>query len=109
MHRLAVPIPCGLLEVSEQGRVTGYTEKPILQLPTSMGIYVCARSVLRHVRGNESLDFPTLVQRSLQAGEEIRVYPNSATWLDVGRHETLVEANRLFLTRMADFLPPIAA
>jgi NDP-sugar pyrophosphorylase family protein len=103
-HRKAVKIDLGVLELDAQNRVTGYIEKPVLNYPVSMGIYVYDASVLEHIVPGEYLDFPTLVLKLVAAGKKVSAYPNEATWLDLGRHEDLMAANQLFASEQQTFL-----
>lgn len=107
-HQKRVKIDLGILELQD-GRVTGYIEKPTLHYPVSMGIYVYDASVLEHIQPGVYLDFPTLVLKLVAAGQKVNAWSNEATWLDLGRHEDLLEATQLFGTGRYDFLPREAA
>ena len=50
-------------------------------------------------------DFPDLILKLLAAGHKVMAYPNEALWLDLGRHEDLMEASSLFAARQDEFLP----
>ncbi len=108
-HRKAVKIDLGILELGEDDHVTGYVEKPTLSYPVSMGIYAYDEKALAHIRPGDYLDFPDLVLRLLAAGEKVQAFPSDATWLDLGRHEDLLEASRILLAREQEFLPREAA
>jgi NDP-mannose synthase len=108
-HRKQVKIDLGILETDEAGRVTGYVEKPTLHYPVSMGIYVYDASVLGHIKRGEYLDFPSLVLKLIAAGQTVNAWANDATWLDLGRHEDLLEATQMFGTGRYSFLPREAA
>jgi NDP-sugar pyrophosphorylase family protein len=108
-HQKRVKIDLGILETTASGQVTGYIEKPTLHYPVSMGIYVYDSSVLDHIEKGEYLDFPSLVLKLIDAGKVVNAWSNDATWLDLGRHEDLLEATQLFGTGRYDFLPREAA
>lgn len=108
-HQKRVKIDLGILEVDAEGKLTGYVEKPTLHYPVSMGIYVYSESVLHHIKPGEYLDFPSLVLRLVGAGEPVRAWANDATWLDLGRHEDLLEATQMFGAGNHNFLPREAA
>lgn len=101
-HNRSVKIDLGVLEVDDVGNVVGYREKPELRHDVSMGVYAYSPSVLAHIRPGEYLDFPDLVLRLIEAGETVRVYRNSAMWLDIGRPEDYARAQELVETRAAD-------
>jgi NDP-sugar pyrophosphorylase family protein len=108
-HRKAQRIDLGILELGDENRVTGYIEKPTVSHPVSMGIYVYDESVLPFIRRHEYLDFPDLVLRLLAAGRTVLGYANDASWLDLGRHEDLMEASRIMQDREQEFFPREAA
>jgi len=100
-----ISIPYGVLEIDEKGYLKEIREKPVISYPVSMGIYACSKRVVELIRDNESLDFPTLIQRVLDRNERIRIFSRDCLWLDVGNPDSLIEANRIFSSRMSDFLP----
>jgi NDP-mannose synthase len=108
-HCKAQKIDLGILELDGAARVTGYVEKPTVTHPVSMGIYVYDAAVLALIRRGEYLDFPDLVQRMLSAGQPVMAYANDASWLDLGRHEDLMEASRIMQDREPEFFPREAA
>jgi NDP-sugar pyrophosphorylase family protein len=108
-HQKAVKIDLGILQVNDQAEVTGYIEKPTLTYPVSMGVYVYDASVLARIPPGEYLDFPTLVLNLVAAGRKVLAWANDATWLDLGRHEDLMEAARIMQARQNDFIPCEAA
>jgi NDP-sugar pyrophosphorylase family protein len=87
MHGKSVAVDLGVLEVNDRSELTGYQEKPVLNLRVSMGIYVYEPTVLHYVEKGCYLDFPNLVQRLLRKGEKVCGYPCDEYWLDIGRRE----------------------
>jgi NDP-mannose synthase len=77
-----VDIDLGVIELDEH-RVTGYREKPTLSYDVSMGIYVYESRVLQHLPDGPC-QFPELVQRLLEAGEQVSAYETDAAWYDLG-------------------------
>jgi NDP-sugar pyrophosphorylase family protein len=107
-HHKLVKIDLGILQLNGRAEVTGYVEKPTMTYPVSMGIYVYDARALKHIEPGEYLDFPDLVLRLIAAGEKVAAYPNDALWLDLGRHEDLLEATRIYQGREAEFIPEAA-
>ena len=95
-HRKEVRIDLGVLEAEEHGRLTRYIEKPTQHYEVSMGVYVYSAEVLKFIENGKYLDFPTLVQRLLDAGEHVNVYQNDAFWLDIGRPDDFAQAQDIF-------------
>jgi NDP-sugar pyrophosphorylase family protein len=52
------------------------------------------------------LDFPDLILRLIEAGEEVRAHRPRAYWLDLGRHEDYETAMAEFETMRDRLLPP---
>jgi NDP-mannose synthase len=77
-----VDIDLGVLEL-EDGKVTGYREKPTLSYDVSMGIYVYEARVL-DLLPDGPCQFPELVQILLAAGEHVCAYRSEEVWYDLG-------------------------
>lgn len=89
MHSKAVPIDLGVID-SQDGFITGYTEKPTLHYDVSMGIYVYEKRAVDLLPPGPS-QFPDLVHLLLDAGEKVAAYRTDAEWYDIG---TLAEYER---------------
>jgi NDP-sugar pyrophosphorylase family protein len=78
----SVNIDLGVIE-AEEGRVTGYIEKPTLHYEISMGIYVYEPSVLAHLPDGVC-QFPDFVQILLKNGLNVAAMRSDAIWYDIG-------------------------
>jgi NDP-sugar pyrophosphorylase family protein len=87
-------------------RVSGYEEKPELSHAVSMGVYVLEPEALDYMPDGDHFDFPDLVERLLDDGRQVGAYPFEGFWLDIGRHEDYVEANRVWETDGHLFITP---
>jgi NDP-sugar pyrophosphorylase family protein len=93
-HAKRVDIDLGVIE-ADGGRIVGYREKPRLDYQVSMGIYVYDDRALAHLPAEGPCQFPELVQKLLDAGEEVAGYRSEAEWFDIGtpdEHQRAVEA-----------------
>jgi NDP-sugar pyrophosphorylase family protein len=91
-HREDVPMELGVIE-SQNGRVTGYREKPTVSFDVSMGIYAYHPKALEFIPEGERFDFPDVVLGLLEAGEEVATFVSDARWFDIGtrdQHEAAV-------------------
>jgi NDP-sugar pyrophosphorylase family protein len=85
-----VRIELGVLvfgDSEDRSRLTGYMEKPKIRYEASMGIYCFAPRALAHIEKGKPLDFPTLVDKLIEAGETVRAWRSDDYWLDIGRHD----------------------
>ncbi len=105
MHMKKVQIDLGVLEVDQEGILSGYIEKPEKVYPVSMGIYVYEPAVLQYIEPNKYLDFPSLVLRLLENGEKVVGYPCNEFWMDIGRQEDYARAQEEFENMKDKFLP----
>jgi NDP-sugar pyrophosphorylase family protein len=100
-----VPVDFGVLEVDDQGGLTGYSEKPTFSFPVSMGVNVVSGWVVRdRVTPGVRLDMPELVLSLVADGVPVRVHDPGAYWLDLGRMSDLEEGDRVFSGDPARFL-----
>jgi len=96
----------GVAEVTE-GDVTGWTEKPTLNLNVGTGIMVLEASTLRELeplhQQYENLDLMShLIPRLIETEQIVHAYVTNAFWLDVGSTERYEKVD----TELVDsFLP----
>jgi NDP-sugar pyrophosphorylase family protein len=106
--RREIAIDLGVLEVSDDGAVIDYHEKPKLNHSVSMGIYFFEPAVLRYIPKGQRLDLPDLILRLIKAGERVAAYYHTGYWLDIGRHDDYSLATREFEANRGAFLPESA-
>ncbi|MBK8977788.1 MAG: nucleotidyltransferase family protein [Planctomycetes bacterium] len=90
-HRLRL----GEVLIDDDGRVTGYLEKPIKRYRISSGTYLFAPTALRLLDEPRWQPFPALVHRALGAGLRLTTYHHDAPWLDVNDAADLAAAERM--------------
>lgn len=105
MHTKRVKVDLGVMEADKNNFLVTYIEKPEKTYNVSMGIYVYEPKVLAYIKKNTYLDFPHLVQRLLDGGEKIAVYPSDDFWLDIGNHDDFARAQAEFERFKDRFLP----
>jgi NDP-sugar pyrophosphorylase family protein len=86
-HARQVNIDLGVLEIDQDDKLTGYTEKPIYNFFVSMGIYIFEPRVLSYIPPDQYLDFPDLVHILLNEGEAVNCYRFQGYWQDLGRQD----------------------
>lgn len=104
-YRREVHVDFGVLEVDD-GRIVGFTEKPILEYRVSMGIYALARETLRLYSAGQPLGFDELMLDLLARGELAAAYEFDGYWLDIGRPEDYDRANAEWPELRRTLLPP---
>ena len=82
--------------VQTQGiEIVGFEEKPIARSHINAGVYVLNPAALSVLTADAHCDMPTLFER-LQAKAQCTVaYPMHEPWLDVGRPDDLLAANKI--------------
>ncbi len=107
-HTREIQISLGVLKFEDPADatlLTDYDEKPTLSYQASMGVYCFSPRALAHIGDGERLDFPDLVLRLIAAGEQVRSWPCSDYWLDIGRPDDYEEAQDVFERNLDRFLP----
>ena len=75
--------------------IVGFEEKPVARTHINAGIYALNPNALSFLEGDQRCDMPTLFER-LQFKNNLTVaYPMHEPWLDVGRPDDLVAANKI--------------
>jgi len=105
MHTKRVEIDLGVIETDGDNILTGYIEKPKKIYSVSMGVYIYEPAVIKYIEPGKHLDFPELVWRLLENKEKVVGYHCEDYWLDIGRHEDYIRAQKEFEQMKNRFLP----
>jgi NDP-sugar pyrophosphorylase family protein len=103
--RRSQKIDYGVLRAADDGRLTGFEEKPSIDCLVSMGIYGVDRQVLTVVPEGRPYGFDDLMMALLSRGDEVRVLPYGGYWADIGRPEDYVDAIDAFESKRSALLP----
>jgi NDP-sugar pyrophosphorylase family protein len=96
-------IDYGVLD-TEDGRLTGFREKPSVAYEVSMGVYMANAAVLGHVPADRPYGFDSLMLDLLAANERVAVRPFGGYWLDIGRPDDYAQAIDEFESMRPRFL-----
>jgi NDP-sugar pyrophosphorylase family protein len=92
-----VRIDFGVLGYDEASRrLTSFSEKPSESFSVSMGIYAFSKRVMDLVPRGRPFGFDDLMLACLAKGADVRAYPYSGYWLDIGRPDDYEQATRDF-------------
>ena len=70
-------------------------EKPSYSFFTNTGIYIVEPAVFEHIRDNEEIDFPSVIERCREKGLNVGAYPISEdAWMDMGQFSTMEDMER---------------
>jgi len=80
--------------VSTQGQqAIQIEEKPVLRHQICAGLYVIEPSIIKFNSKGLHCDMPDFLTKLLKKNKKVVVFPVHEYWLDVGHHESLVQAN----------------
>jgi dTDP-glucose pyrophosphorylase len=85
--------PFGVVQ-TEGIEIIGFEEKPIFRSYINAGIYVLDPGTLKFLQANQNCDMPTLFERLQENNLRTVAYPMHEPWLDVGRPDDLIQANK---------------
>ena len=74
--------------------IVGFEEKPIARSHINAGVYALDPGALSVLTADEHCDMPTLFERIQNKNQRTVAYPMHEPWLDVGRPDDLVQANK---------------
>lgn len=86
--------PFGVVQM--QGvEIVGFEEKPIARSHINAGVYALDPAALSVLTKDTHCDMPTLFERLQAKAKRTVAYPMHEPWLDVGRPDDLVAANKI--------------
>jgi len=92
----SVPIEYGVAQLSTDGRVTYFKEKPVLpEYPVSMGVYIAEPTILPYCKPQTDLSNDVIPQL-LQDGLPVYGYLTERRHYDIGTFRVLEEVRNLF-------------
>lgn len=81
-----ITVPYGTIHISDEGKVTGLTEKPDFSIMTNTGLYVIEPEFLDRIPEKTFIHITDIIQSCIDAGEKVGVYPISENaWMDMGQ------------------------
>jgi mannose-1-phosphate guanylyltransferase len=100
LRRVEDPSRYGVVELTKENRITRFIEKPSHNAPTNLinaGVYVFKPHIFNYIPKGKRCSiereiFPKLAKERSLFGHEIK-----GLWVDVGKPEDLIKANRLWL------------
>lgn len=94
----------GVLDVDNNGILTGFREKPKTSFNVSMGVYMLNKGVLSFIPDNEPFGFDNLMLALLEKGISVNVKQFKGYWLDIGRPDDYMQAIEEFDQKKDAFL-----
>ncbi len=74
--------------------IVGFEEKPVLRSHINAGVYALSHEILNFLERDKPCHMPALFEKAQTNGKKVIAYPMHEPWLDVGRPDDLILANR---------------
>jgi NDP-sugar pyrophosphorylase family protein len=85
-----VVIPYGVVNMTSEGEIDSFSEKPRFSFLTNTGFYIVEAEVVEDLLENQSISFPEIMEHYRSIGRRVGVYPVSEkAWMDMGQLEEL--------------------
>ena len=78
-------IEYGVVDIDNGDNVIGFTEKPSVEFPISMGIYYINKKVLSLIPKGAPFGMDDLIKKAIRSGKKVGVYYHDGEWVDIGR------------------------
>ena len=88
-----VQIPFGVV-TAEELQATSIVEKPIKKFFVNAGIYVLEPELVNKVHANTHIDMPDLLEKQINKGKSVSIFPIHEYWLDIGNMNEYTKANQ---------------
>jgi dTDP-glucose pyrophosphorylase len=87
-----IQVPYGVI-ISKAGKVVEIEEKPEHKFLVNAGIYIVSRELMELVDSDHYIDMPHLLEREIEKGNDVSIFPLHEYWLDIGNMSELESAN----------------
>ena len=84
-------VPYGVI-TSDGTRIESMVEKPIQRFFVNAGIYLLSPELVKSVKPGTRIDMPSLLEKQIEQGREINMFPVHEYWLDIGRMDDFNKA-----------------
>jgi NDP-sugar pyrophosphorylase family protein len=84
-------IEYGVVDIDSGDNVIGFSEKPSMEYPISMGIYYINNEILSLIPKGAPFGMDDLIKKVLRSGKNVGVYYHEGEWVDVGRVQHMVD------------------
>ena len=88
--------PYGVIETNGN-QILEIREKPVQKSKINAGVYVINPKLIKKLVAHRALNMTDFFSSMIAQSEKVVAYPLHEKWLDVGRHEDLMEAEKLAL------------
>lgn len=95
----------GVIDITPEGTLGAYREKPVIEVTVSIGVNVVTGASLAAIAPGERIDVPEFMVRTKEAGGVVACHEIDAFWLDLGRVDDYTAANDLVAEDPERFLP----
>ena len=85
--------PYGVIETNGN-LILEIKEKPVQKSKINAGVYVISPKLIKKLAANSALNMTDFFSLMIAKSEKVVAYPLHEKWLDVGRHEDLMEAEK---------------
>lgn len=84
-------VPYGVI-TSEGAQIKSMIEKPVHRFFVNAGIYLLDPALVKSVEPGTRIDMPTLLEREIDRGKAVNMFPIHEYWLDIGRMDDFNKA-----------------
>lgn len=88
-----IRLPYGIIEIQEDRKIMNVKEKPELSFYINAAIYVVSPSMLDVIPKETLFDMTDAIKKLAEQGRNIRIYPITEYWRDIGIMEDYEKAN----------------
>jgi dTDP-glucose pyrophosphorylase len=84
-------VPYGVI-TSDGTKIKSMVEKPVHKFFVNAGIYLLDPKLVKSVERGTRIDMPTLLEKQIEAGDSVNMFPIHEYWLDIGRMDDFQKA-----------------
>ena len=93
LYEYKTNIRYGVINTKNNGRISGWNEKPEIKVKVNMGCYVMEPATLGFIPKNRSFGMDTLVKKAISRRKTVNSFLSKKKFVDIGDKETYEKIN----------------
>ena len=93
LYEYKTNIKYGVIDTKNNGKVSGWNEKPEIKVKVNMGCYVMEPATLSFIPKNRPFGMDTVIKKAISKRKDVNSFLSKKGFIDIGDKETYEKTN----------------